>query len=110
MKRIILALTLCSLTLSMASCARGGNIDRGNGGRIGTHYYRSETAAPDTERDERRYHNGIGEDIYDLPRDIRRGMDDAGNEVHDGLRNAERSLRNGLNRGGSTPDNRGVIK
>ncbi len=83
MKKIILALALCSLTLSMASCARGGNIDRGNGGRIGTHYYHSETTVPDTDMNERR--RDLGEDIYNIPRDIRRGIRNFGGDIKDGI-------------------------
>ncbi len=107
MKKIITAIALCSVVLSMASCTRGGNIDRGDDGYLGHHGDRHEntTDVSDTDRDERRYHNGIEDDIYNLPRDIRHGLDNAGRDVHNGLRNAEDNLRDGLNRGGTTHNN-----
>lgn len=112
MKKIIITLALCSAMLSMASCTRGGNIDRGDDGYIGHHGNRHESTTDihDTDRNERKYHNGISDDIYHLPRDIRRGIDDAGDDMRNGLRNAENNLRDGMNRGGSTFDNRNVIK
>ena len=97
--------------LGMASCTRGGNIDRGDDGYLGDHNRHEATTSPrDTERDERKYHNGIQDDIYHLPRDIRRGADNIGDDVHDGLRNAEWNLRHGMNLGGTTYENRNVIK
>ena len=117
MKKIIIALALCSAMLGMASCTRGGNIDRGDDGFIGHHENHSEdtTDVRDTDNAERRYEGGIGDDIYNLPRDIRHGLNDAGNgirngldnagnDVHNGLKNAENNLRNGLNRGGDVRD------
>ncbi len=107
MKKIVTALALCSVVFSLASCTRGGNIDRGDDGHLGHHGNKNETTTEirETEKDERRYRNDIGDDIYNLPRDIRRGIDDAGDSMRDGLRNAENNLRNGLNRGGTTRDN-----
>lgn len=111
MKKIIIALALISVMTGMASCTRGGNIDRGNDGYLGDRdRHDGTTNVSDTDRDERSYHNGIGDDVYNLPRDIRRGIDDAGNDMRNGLDNAEWNLRNGMNRGGSTLDNANVIK
>ena len=112
MKKIIITLALCSAMLGMASCTRGGNIDRGNGGYIGKDHDRREevTDAHDTDRDERKYHNGIADDIYHIPHDVRRGIDDAGDGIRNGLDNAEWNLRHGMNLGGTTPNNYNVIK
>ena len=112
MKKIIISLAICSAMLGMASCTRGGNIDRGDDGYIGNHKNRHEvtTDIHDTDRDERKYHNGIVDNIYDLPRDVRRGVSEAGDNVRDRLNNAEWNLRHGMNLGGSTYENRNVIK
>ncbi len=129
MKKIITALALCSVVLGLASCTRGGNIDRGNGGYIGDRdghredtTYRADTDAGENRRDYDGYMDGeLGNDIYNIPHDVRRGIDragddirdginDAGDDVHNGLKNAEDNIRRGLNLGGNTYDNRNVIK
>ncbi len=107
MKKIIITLALCSAMLGMASCTRGGNIDRGDDGFIGHHGNHNEgtTDVSDTGRDERRYEGGIGDDIYNLPRDIRRGLNDAGNDIGNGLHDAGNSIRNGINGAGDDVHN-----
>ena len=107
MKKIITALALCTVVLGLASCTRGGNIDRGNDGYIGDHdRHDGTTDVYETDNAERRFED----DIYNLPRDIRRGIDDVGDGIHDGLKNARNNIRRGLDDGGSTFDNRNVIK
>ncbi len=123
MKRIITILALCSVVLSMASCTRGGNIDRGDDGKIGHHGDRHEstTDVNETDRADRRYENDLGDDIYNIPHDVRRGIDRAGDDIRDGIDGAGDDIRNGwerahdsiergLNRSGSTYNNRNVIK
>lgn len=123
MKKITLALALCSVVLGMASCTRGGNVDRGNGGYIGRRGDRNDETIYDTDTnaDNGDRRGDLGEDIYNIPHDVRRGIDDAGDALRDGiddagddirngLDNAEWNLRHGMNRGGSTPDNSTVIR
>ena len=99
MKKIIIALALCSAMLGMASCTRGGNIDRGDDGFIGHHGNRHDTTdVRETDNAERRYDDGIGDDIYNLPRDIRRGLDDAGDSIRDDLGRAGDDIRDGSHR------------
>ncbi len=86
--------------LGMASCTRGGNADRGNGGMIGNHNGRHEestTYSTDGDTDTRRGYNddGMDGDINNIPRDIRRGIDRAGDDIRDGLDDAGNDIRNG---------------
>ncbi len=100
MKKIITALALCSVVLGMASCTRGGNIDRGNGGYIGHHGDRHEntTDISDTDKSERRYNDDLGDDIYNIPHDVRRGIDRAGDDIRDGINGAGDDISNGWER------------
>ena len=141
MKKIITALALISVVLGMTSCARGGNVDRGDDGYLGHHGNRHEstTEVKETDKAERRYDEGlgdriydipddirrglneVGDDIYNLPHNVRRGMNDAGDDIkrglneigddmHDGARNAENNLRRGLNLGTAAYKKRNAIK
>ena len=141
MKKIITALALISVVLGMTSCARGGNVDRGDDGYLGHHGNRHEstTEVKETDKAERRNEEGLGDRIYDIPNDIRRGlnevgddiynlphnvrrgMNDAGDDIkrglneigddmHDGARNAENNLRRGLNLGTAAYKKRNAIK
>ncbi len=141
MKKIITALALCSVVIGMTSCTRGGNIDRGDDGLIGHHGNRhdSTTEIKDTDKGEgrdeeglgdriydipddiRRGLNEVGDDIYNLPHNVRRGMNDAGKDIerglnevgdgmHNGLKNAENNLKHGLNLGSNAYKKRNAIK
>lgn len=141
MKKIITALALISVVLGMTSCARGGNVDRGDDGYLGHHGNRHEstTEVKETDKAERRHDEGlgdriydipndvrrglneVGDDIYNLPHNVRRGMNDAGDDIkrglneigddmHDGARNAENNLRRGLNLGTAAYKKRNAIK
>ena len=141
MKKIITALALISVVLGMTSCTRGGNVDRGDDGYLGHHgdSHKSTTEIKDTDKAERRHDDGlgdriydipddirrglndIGDDIYNFPRDVRRGMNDAGDDIkrglneiggdmHDGAKNAEENLKHGLNLGSNAYKKRNAIK
>ncbi|MBQ7780291.1 MAG: hypothetical protein IJ404_07335 [Clostridia bacterium] len=141
MKKIITALALISVVLGMTSCTRGGNIDRGDDGLIGQHGSRHEstTEVKETDKAERRNEEGlgdrvydipddirrglneVGDDIYNLPHNVRRGMNDAsedikrglndmGDDIHDGAKNAEENLKHGLNLSSSAYNKRNAIK
>lgn len=103
MRLLVIILAISAVLLGMTSCARGGNIDKGDDGIIGEH--RTTGDENDGTYDERRDGNdGIIDDDYDmtpdinsrrsidrndgnvtdynngsLPGDIRRGVDNFGN-------------------------------
>lgn len=110
MKKIITALALMSVVLGMTSCTRGGNIDRGDDGKIGHHgdCHDSTTDVRDTDKAERRNEEGLGDRIYDVPDDIRRGLNDIGDDIYDlprdvrhGMDEAGKDIKRGLNKIGS---------
>lgn len=100
MKKIITALALCAVMLGMASCTRGGNIDRGDDGLIGRHGHRHDETAYDTDADLGDRSRDLGEDIYNIPGDVRRGLDDMGDDIRNGMDRAKDDIGNGLDRAG----------
>lgn len=100
MKKIIIALALCSAMVGMASCTRGGNIDRGDDGLIGKHGHRHEETTYDTNRDIENRSRDLGDDIYNIPHDVRRGLNDMGDDIRNGMDRAKDDIDRGLNRAG----------
>ncbi len=119
MKKIIIALALSASMLGMASCTRGGNADRGDDGYIGNHGKREEAKAeeksgrsmPERELDtEPGYHGGdvtgredgsLGDDLYNLPRDARRGIDRSGDDIGRDLRDIGNGIKDSADRFGN---------
>ena len=70
MKKLITVLCLASVLLSATSCMRGGNADKGDGGRIGTDVH--DTTRAHSDRKERKDRKHIMDTVEDLATDVER--------------------------------------
>jgi hypothetical protein len=93
MKKLITVLCLASVLLSATSCMRGGNADKGDGGRIGTDVH--DTTKPHSDRKERKDRKHIMDTVEDLATDVERLPSRIRHRVGEAIKGRDNTLNNG---------------
>ena len=97
MKKLLAVLCLGSVLLTATSCMRGGNVDKGDDGRIGhtekTTESHKDKVTTDKSHKDRRIMDTVedfGRDVERIPSRVRRGIKDAANDIGNSLNDSIR--------------------
>ena len=107
MKKLLAVLCLGSVLLTATSCMRGGNVDKGDDGRIGhtektTESHKDKVTTDNSHKDkvttdkshkDRRIMDTVedfGRDVERIPSRVRRGIKDAANDIGNSLNDSIR--------------------